>query len=763
MARLLPRLRKALSSLKRPPKKLTLSTEAVASFCARHPWYVLAGWVILVGASIGLISSLINDSMTNDVSFTGNPESQRAADLLEERLRGPDQVKEVVIVRSDMLTVDDQVFQNFAEQVSDNVSALGPEIIAGGTNYYLSGDETLVSADRHTTIMPFVMAGDENEADSNIGEVLDVVDDAERGSAFEVMIAGGASINDDFSKQTERDLATGEIFGVPIALVVLVLVFGAFSAAIIPLVLGGISIVVAIGITTAFGQLIPFSFFVTNVITMIGLAVGIDYSLFVVSRYREERQRGLDKSEAIRAAGATASRAVFFSGFTVVLALLGMFIVPTTIFRSLAGGAIIVVIVSVLISLTLLPAILGIAGDKVNSIRIPFLGRKMMEHDPSKPGGLVDRGTRFVMRFPALSLLGAGALLVGLTVPSLDLNTGSAGVSSLPDGAQTKEAFLVLEDEFSFGIISPFEIVVDGDVQSDEMQQGFARLDETLSTDARFGPTQTTVNESGDLALIEAPVNSDPRGEVAIEALKVLREEYIPLAFTGVAAEIVVGGATATNQDYVNVTDKFTPWVLVFVLGLSFLLLTVVFRSLVVPAKAIIMNLLSVGASYGLLVMVFQRGWGNEILGFQQSDTIEAWVPLWMFSILFGLSMDYHVFLLSRIREHFAHTKDNTESVAVGLKSTAGIITGAALIMTSVFAGVAMGDLIMFQQMGFGLGVAVMLDATVIRSIIVPASMKLLGDWNWYLPRVLHWLPDIRTEGTTPVAPPKPAPNGNGV
>jgi RND superfamily putative drug exporter len=751
-------LKKLLAGFKRPPTRLTVSTEAIASFCARHPWYILAGWVLLVAGSIALISTLINDSMTNDVSFTHNPESQRAADLLEDRLRGPEMVREVIILSSEDLTVDSPQFQAFVEDLHAGITALGPDVVQGGANYYLDGDETLVSDDRHTTIMPFVMAGDENQADSNIGRVLGVLDEAEQDSAFNVLVAGGASINDDFDKHAERDLATGEVFGVPIALVVLVLVFGAFSAAIIPLVLGGLSIVVAIGVTTAFGQLIPFSFFVTNVITMIGLAVGIDYSLFVVSRYREERQRGLDKAAAIRASGATASRAVFFSGFTVVVALVGMFIVPTTIFRSLAGGAIIVVIVSVLVSLTLLPAVLGVMGDKVNSIRIPFLGRKVLEHDPEAAGGLWDRATRIVMRFPALSLLGAGALLIGLTVPSFDLNTGSAGVSSLPDGSQTKEAFLILEKDFDFGLISPFEIVVDGDIESPEVQQGVESLQDSLASDPRFGPTEMTVNEEGDLALIETPVNSDPRGKVAIEALHALRDEYIPLAFAGTAAEILVGGATATNQDYVNVTDEFTPWVLFFVLGISFLLLTVVFRSLVVPVKAIIMNLLAVGASYGLLVLVFQRGWGNDILGFQQSDTIEAWVPLWMFSILFGLSMDYHVFLLSRIRERFALTKDNTESVAFGLKSTAGIITGAALIMTSVFAGVAMGDLIMFQQMGFGLGVAVLLDATVIRSILVPASMKLLGDWNWYLPRILHWLPDIRTEGH---APPKPAPNGN--
>jgi RND superfamily putative drug exporter len=624
------------------------------------------------------------------------------------------------------------------------VSGLGPEIVDGGISYYLTGDESLVSSDRQTTIMPFLMAGDREQADANIGEVLEVVEAANEQGEFEVLIAGSASISEDFGNQAKKDLTTGEVFGIPIALVVLVLVFGALGAAIIPLILGVLSIVVAIGITTAFGQIIPFSFFVTNVITMIGLAVGIDYSLFVISRYREERERGLDKMEAIRASGATASRAVFFSGSMVVFALLGLLIVPTTIFRSLAAGAIIVVTVSVLVSLTLLPAILGLLGDKVDALRLPFVGRKRkrdselssapsaaLRTGPSAPlrtgplslfrtgplavfkAGFWDGIARLVMRFPALSMVGAGALLIGLAIPYFDINTGSAGVSSLPDGSDTKEGFEVLQEEFSFGIVSPFEIVVDGDADSDGVLDGIARLEETLAGDPLFGPTFATVNEAGDLTLIETPVNADPRGGDASDALGTLRDDYIPAAFEGSGAKVLVGGVTANNVDYVKVTDEFTPIVLAFVLGLSFLLLTVVFRSLVVPLKAIVMNLLSVGAAYGMMVLVFQRGWGNEILGFQQSDTIEAWVPLWMFAILFGLSMDYHVFLLSRIRERFAETKDNTESVAFGLKSTAGIITGAALIMTSVFAGVAMGDLVMLQQMGFGLGVAIMLDATI--------------------------------------------------
>jgi RND superfamily putative drug exporter len=347
--------------------RFNLSTEAVASFSARHPWLVLAAWVGIVIGAVVVISTLIGSSMTNEVSFASNSESERADKLLEERLRGPEQIREILVVRSTDASVDDPAFRAFAERLFAQVYGLGPEVVDGGGNYYLTGDESLVSSDRQTTIMPFLMAGDREQADANIGEVLAVVESANEQSQFEVLIAGGASIREDFSKQAEEDLTTGEVFGIPIALVVLLLVFGALSAAMIPLVLGVLSIVVAIGVTTAFGQIVPFSFFVTNVITMIGLAVGIDYSLFVVSRYREERERGLDKMEAIHASGATASRAVFFSGSMVVFALVGLFIVPTAIFRSLAAGAIIVVTVSVLVSLTLLPAVLGILGGGCRS------------------------------------------------------------------------------------------------------------------------------------------------------------------------------------------------------------------------------------------------------------------------------------------------------------------------------------------------------------------------------------------------------------
>ncbi len=726
---------------------LRLSTETLARGSAHRPLLVIGFWTAVLVASIGVIGVLLSSALTTDIALTNNPESERADKLLEDRLRGPEMTNEIIIVRSADSTVDDPQFRQAVESISADVSALGPGIIHGGANFYQSQNASFVSRDRHTTILPLVMAGDRDKAQDNIDKVLDVVHRHNGEQGLQVLITGGASINHEFQSVAQNDLETGEAIGIPIALVVLLLVFGAVTAAVIPLVLGIFSIVVAIAVTALFGQAFQFSFFVTNVITMMGLAVGIDYSLFIVSRYREERNRGLQKLDAIAAAGATASRAVFFSGMTVVLALFGMLLVPSTIFRSLGAGAIIVVLVSVLVTLTLLPAILGLLGDRINSLRVPFIGRGSIQQDHERAGGFWDFVTRNVMKSPLVSLIAASALMIALAIPYLDIQTGSAGVSTLPDGLQAKEGYKVLQDEFSFGLVAPAEIAIQGDISGAAVRGGVGKLEATLRDHPEFGPATLTANQTGDVALLSVPINGDPTGDVAVKAVRALRDTYIPEAFAGVDAQVLVTGVSGHNIDYFDQTAASTPIVLLFVLGLSFVLLMIVFRSLVVPIKAIIMNLLSVGAAYGALVLVFQKGFLNELFGFQQVSIIEAWVPLWTFSILFGLSMDYHVFLLSRIRERFGTTHNNSESVRFGVRSTAGIITGAALIMASVFMGVALGDLVMFQQMGFGLGVAVMLDATIVRSILVPAAMQLLGDKNWWLPQVLHWLPEIRTEG----------------
>ncbi len=720
----------------RSDMRLSFSTEALAAASARQPWLVIGIWLTAVAVSAAIILTLLSGALTTKTHLTNNPESEQA-DALLKKWRGPDHDIEIVIVQSQQLTVDDPAFQAKVNDLFAHI--VGLDVVLAGGNFYTSGDAAFASADRHTTIMLFAMAGDEQEGKDNIGKLLTITDPKDQGQ-FRVLNAGSATLDDEIQSISGSDLRKGEAIGAPIALLVLVLVFGALIAAGIPLILGLVSVVIAIAMTALLGQAFRFSFLVTNVITMAGLAIGIDYSLFIVSRYREERARGLEKYDAIHATGASAGRAVFFSGLTVVLALLGMLLVPSTIFRSLGGGAIIVVIVSMLVTLTLLPAILGLLGDRINSLRVPFVGRAIDRLNFERHGGFWDRFTRAVMRYPLISLVVASGLLIALAVPVLDLNSGSNGVGTLPHYTESYESFTILQNEFNFGTLSPTEIVVtDNDVSRPEVRDSVASLQAALASNSSlYGKPTFDAKSDRSIALITVPINADPTSDTATKAVRDLRDRLIPAAFSGAGSHVLVTGETAREIDYVDTTAGYTPVVFIFVLGLSFVLLTIVFRSLIVPLKAIVMNLLSVGASYGALVLVFQKGFLNEVFGFQQVDAIEAWVPLWTFSILFGLSMDYHVFLLSRIRERFHKTDDNRESVAFGVRSTAGIITGAALIMASVFGGVALGDLVMFQQIGFGLGVAVLLDATIVRSVLVPAAMELLGRANWYLPRFLR-------------------------
>jgi RND superfamily putative drug exporter len=692
-------------------------------------------------------SRLLGDALTNEGGFVNNPEAKRALHLVEDRLRGKQGSTEIVIVQSQSLTVDDQTYRTFVDQIAKDLTALGPTEVKAVANFYATNDTTMVSKDRHTLLLPVVVAHHESgDTDKVLSEMRRIAAQPAP-TGVTTRLFGALIVNDDFNKIAERDLRTGEGIGILVALLVLLVVFGALVAGIIPVLTGIASITIAISLAAVVGQIWKFSFFVTNMIAMMGLALGIDYSLFIISRYREERSRGFDKLAAIEASGATASRAVFFSGMTVIIALFGMLIIPTTIFRSLAGGAILVAIVAVLASMTLLPAILGLLGDRVNAGRI----RRRSAAGAGEPGGFWDRVTRTVMAHPVVSLVAGAGLLLAAASPTLDINTGFAGVSTLPAGTESRQAFNVLSKEFAGGLSSPVEVVIDGDVGSATVHTGIEQLQAALAADGFFGPSTVERNSAGDLALVSAPVNGDPSSEAAVASITRVRDQYVPDAFpAGAAKQVLVGGITAFNKDFFDLTNQYVPIVFAFVLGMSFILLTIVFRSIVVPIKAIIMNLLSVGAAYGLMVLVTQKGVGAGVLGLQQVEVIEAWIPLFLFSVLFGLSMDYHVFLLTRVREHYDQTSDNTESVAYGLRTTAAIITGAALIMVAVFGGFASGTLVPFQQMGFGLAVAVLLDATIVRSVLVPASMKLLGNRNWYLPRWLQWLPNLHVEGAEP-------------
>ena len=733
---------------------MKLSPQGVARWSARRRFTVIAIWVGLFLAGGLLTSRYLSGALTTQAEFTNNPDSKKAQTLLEQRLTGPRRSNEVVIVRSDAKTVTDPAFKAYVAKLKGDLDALKPGIVQEATDPYQAGSR-FVSDDKHATLIPVTMAGSLDDANTNIDQVLDRTLHAQHPAGYRVWVAGEATAAKDSNTIAEQDLRQGETIGIVAALAILIVVFGTLAAAVVPVVLAIVSIVVALGLVSLLGLAFNLSFFITNMITMIGLAVGIDYSLFTVSRYREERARGRDKLDAIGAAGGTANRAVFFSGMTVVLALTAMLLNPTTIFRSIAAGAIVVVLVAVAASLTLLPALLAVMGDRVNALRVPVLFRRR-QADVERTRGFWAQVARRVMARPVTSLLGAAGILAVAAVPLFGIRTGFSGISTFPNDVQSKQAFTVLSRDFSGGLTSPAQVVVDGQVRSPAVTAAIGRLQADLKADRSFGPSTLTINRAGDLALVSVPVNGDPSGEAATAAVRHLRKVTIPAAFAGVDASVKVGGETAGGIDFFDLTHFYTPFAIAFVLALSFLLLMVVFRSVVLPALGVALNLLSAGAAYGILVWVFQHGHGASLFGFERVDTIESWLPLFLFSVLFGLSMDYQVFLLSRIQERYGHTRDNRDAVAFGLRTTGGIITGAAVIMVAVFAGFAAGRLPMLQQMGFGLAVAVLIDATLVRSVLVPAAMRLLGRWNWYLPSWLGWLPQFRIEGAAPAPTPAP-------
>ncbi len=694
--------------------------------------------------------NLLESATTTELRLSPGFESEDTRRLLEERFPGTQQPREVVVVQSDSLTIDDPAFGAKVNGVFAAVAGLGTEVVAGGLHYFLLPDPRFVSADRKTTIILFEMAGTLEDAERNIEHVFAAIDEVSTDDGFRVLIVGSASSSYETNEFATHDLEQGERFGVPVALLILLVLFGAVVAALVPIGLAIVGIGIALGLAALIGQVYELVFFVTLMITMIGLAVGIDYSLLMISRFRDELNKGLPVAEAVERTGATAGRTVLFSGVTVVIALLGLFIVPMGFFRSLGLGAVLVVIVELAATLTLLPALLVLLGPNVNRLAIPFVGKRgggSAESADDSGGGFWDVTTRLVTRFPVIGLLLVGIPMVAVTLFYFQIDTGLNGVDKLPEGARTREAFLALEanPSFSFGVANPVEIAIDGNPQDPQVQAAVERLTASL---APFSPAAPVlqVNPEGDLGLLQVVLPGEPSSPATVEAVNTIRDELVPAAFAGVPATASVGGISAVASDVFAITDRYTPIVFAFVLGFSFIVLMLVFRSIVIPVKAVFMNLLSVGASYGILVLVFQKNVGRELLGFQHAEVIDVWIPLFLFAVLFGLSMDYHVFLLSRVRERCDQTGNNAEAVARGLRETTGIITGAAPIMVAVFGAFASGQTIVNQQVGFGLAVAILLDATLVRSVLVPASMELLGSRNWYLPSWLEWLPDVRVE-----------------
>jgi RND superfamily putative drug exporter len=716
-------------------------TERLARASSRRPWFVVGLWLVVIVTAFVLVAMFL--AFEGEAEITKTTESKQAQRILDEGFpqeaaRG-NTISEVVVMRAERGEIR-------TAATRARIAALAAELRGAGAERVVTyGEERrLVSQDGDSTVLLLALGRD---GEGDVEDVVDVVERLDAEPAYRAAVTGERTADADEDAASLEDLKKGELFfGAPLALVVLLLVFGAVVAGLVPLMLALASIVVALALVALLAQAYDLSVFTQNMLIGMGLALGIDYSLFTLSRFREERLQGRKKHDAIVTAGATAGRAVLFSGIAFVLAMLGLLLVPSTIFRSLAAGAILVGIVSVIAALTLLPAVLALLGDRVNAVRIPSRAAEQAGREGRFWGAIVDR----VMRRPVVSLVLAAGLLLALAVPVLALETGTSGATTLPDRFESKQGYLLLREEFPRESTEPVEIAVAGDIDTAPVNGALARLEQELARRAIFGEPIVEANDAGTVARVAVPIAGNPDGEAAIAAVRELRSEAVPRAFAGVGAEVYVGGDTAEELDYHDTVDYWLPLGLVFVLGLSFLLLTLAFRSIVVPATAITMNLLSVGAAYGLLVLVFQEGIGNELLGLREAETIDAWVPLFLFAVLFGLSMDYQVFLLSRIRERYTQTGDTDAAVSFGIGSTARLITGAALIIIAVFWGFAMGDTIAFQQMGFGVAVALLIDATIVRSVLVPATMKVLGERNWYLPSWLSWLPDVHVEGAEP-------------
>jgi RND superfamily putative drug exporter len=723
------------------PKRLPRSagiglTQRMAALSTRRPRRTLAIWGLVVVAALVLAGTSLK-GLTTTGHVVGTTQSSQAETLYNEVGGSAGQKPtDVIVVSSDTSTASDQRFKVFVGRLEAKVGA-SPGITNLAANF--SAGSPLVSDSRHAALISLRAA-----TDDDIKPVVAAAQSANGSGGFSVAVTGEHAVDNDFSTLATSDLRRGELdFGLPIAIVVLLLVFGAVVAGLMPVLMALISILVGLGIAALVGQEFHLSTFIVNMMTAMGLALGIDYSLFVISRFREERAGGLDKEAAIQRTAATASRAVLFSGTTFVIALLGMFLVPTNTLRSLAAGAVIVGVVSVAVALTLLPAMLQLLGDRVNSLRLPLVGKRLGNAGSGESRiwrGFIEAVLRRRLVFLTLTV---GAL-VALAVPLLGIHVGQSGVSTLPDSLPSKQGYLAVQRFFPHQDPYPVEIVADGGTAS--ARRDLSKLETILAKDPRFGSGTIEASANDKLLALTVPVQGDVVSSSDVAAVRQLRSNLIPSIFAGSHSHVYVGGQTAETADYFSAVSAPTPYVLLFVLGLSFMLLLLAFRSLVIALVSILLNLLSVGAAYGLLTLVFIHGIGASFLGFQKVTAIDAWVPLFLFSVLFALSMDYQVFLMSRIKERYDETGLTTEAVVGGVASTAKIITGAALIIVVVFSGFARGQLDMFQQMGFGVAAALLLDATLIRSIVLPCTLSLLGERSWYLPRWLDWLPRVEVE-----------------
>ncbi len=722
-----------------PPSR-NLAARAGA-WSAGHRKTAILGWLAFVviafvaGNAVGL-KNLTENEM-------GNGES-RVADEAIDAAGFRDRAGEQVLVqgRDGSIRAKDPAFAAAVKDVERRLDAV--PVVEKIESPLARGNEGQISKDGRSALITLDLRGDPDTADERVDPVIAAVATAQRAHPeLRVEQFGDASADKAISKAFEDDFRRAELLSLPITLIILVLAFGALVAAGIPLLLALTAVAATLGLLGPISQLAPVDESISSVILLIGLAVGVDYTMFYLRREREERAAGRSEGAALAAAAATSGRAVLVSGLTVMVAMAGMYLAGNAVFTSFATGTIIVVGVAVIGSITVLPALLSKLGDRVNKGRVPFLARLREQRGGESRmwNAILDR----VLARPWLSAIGATALLIVMALPALNLHTVNPGVQGLSRDLAVMQTYDRIQAAFPGGSLPAYAVVQADDVTAPAVRQGIDDLKRTaLATGKMAEPIDVEVNPAKTVAVVSIPLHGSGTDKRSDAALAALRGDVIPSTIgqvQGVRAQVT--GFTAGSRDFTDQMKGSLPYVFAFVLGLAFLLLLVTFRSIVVPIKAIVLNLLSVGAAYGVLTWVFQDGHLTELLGFTPIGGITSWLPLFLFVILFGLSMDYHVLILSRIREAVDRGMDTEQAVSHGIKATAGVVTSAAIVMIAVFSIFGSLSSLEFKQMGVGLAVAVAIDATLVRAVLLPAAMKLLGEYNWYLPRSLHWLPRI--------------------
>jgi RND superfamily putative drug exporter len=725
-----------------PLKQSNNIAARMGRWSASHWKTAVFGWLAFVVAATFVGTTLGTKNI--DVADANVGETHRADTILKESGFGQsDPQTEIVVIQSSALTVTSPAFRSAVNGV---VHAVKPFKTIQNLRSPLDpahGDQ--VSADGHTALVEFEMKGDNTLATKNIDPIVAATAAvAKQHRGIFVGEAGSISSGKAIEKMFTHQLAQAGERSIPLTLVILLLVFGAIVAAGVPLLLALSAVVGTLGLLSVPSRLIPMDQNVSAVVLLIGLAVGVDYALFYIRREREERAAGKGHRAALEAAAATSGRSVLISGVTVMAAMAGMFLTGDKSFMSFAVGTIVVVGVAMLGSLTVLPALLSRLGDRIEKGRIPFIGRLRRPAGENRVWSAI---LTPALRHPVISAVSSAAVLVALAVPVLSLHTAQSGLDSVPRSTPTVAALDRLDTAFP-GSAEPALVAVKADTDSAAFKNAVNELRaKALDSGVMHGPVNVVPNAAHTAARIEIPFAGSGVDKTSNKALAELRDNLLPATLGQVpGATYAVGGGTAASYDANAVMKHAAPLVFGFVLLFAFLLLLVSFRSVVVAAKAIVLNLLSVGAAYGVVVAVFQFGWGENLLNFKSNGGVAQWIPIFMFVILFGLSMDYHVFILSRIREAFDRGLTTEEAVSHGIKTTAGTVSSAALVMVGVFSIFATLPIIDMKEMGIGLAAAVLIDATLVRAVLLPATMRLLGDWNWYLPRWLEWLPKLEHE-----------------